>query len=80
MTALRPQDVVAHHALGMALETQGRYEEALGAYEEAMRLDPSLAAAQFGIGAAQLHMGRSTCRSQPRREWLAWIRSKLPYY
>jgi tetratricopeptide (TPR) repeat protein len=44
MLALRPKDAVAHHALGMALETEGRTEEALQAYEEAARLQPNLAA------------------------------------
>jgi tetratricopeptide (TPR) repeat protein len=29
MLVLRPKDPVAHHALGMALETEGRTEEAL---------------------------------------------------
>jgi tetratricopeptide (TPR) repeat protein len=57
MLALRPKDPVAHHALGMALGTEGRTEEALPAYEEAARLQPSLAAAQFGIRTAQRNSG-----------------------
>jgi predicted Zn-dependent protease len=57
MLALRPKDPVAHHAVGMALGTQGRTEEALRAYEEAARLQPSLAAAQFGIRTAQRNSG-----------------------
>jgi tetratricopeptide (TPR) repeat protein len=56
MLGLRPKDAVALHALGMALETEGRTKEALQAYEEAARLQPSLAA-QFGIGTAQLNSG-----------------------
>jgi tetratricopeptide (TPR) repeat protein len=43
MLALRPKDSVAHHALGMALETEGRTEEALQAYRMRRRRDYSRA-------------------------------------
>jgi tetratricopeptide (TPR) repeat protein len=64
----------------MALETEGRYKEALKAYEEAAQLQPSLAAAQFGIGAAQLNSAKSRLRSRRTKGRCIWDPKQALYY
>ncbi|MFO0960020.1 MAG: serine/threonine-protein kinase [Isosphaeraceae bacterium] len=47
---LRPDDAVAHHDHGNALELLGKTEEAVAAYREAIRLRPGLAEAYHNLG------------------------------
>ncbi|NYT02918.1 MAG: tetratricopeptide repeat protein, partial [Methanosarcinales archaeon] len=42
---LDPEHAVAWNNRGLALASQGRYDEAIQAYDEALRLDPELAQA-----------------------------------
>ena len=48
--AARPDDVSAHHNLGLALEHQGKLEEAIAEYRAALRIQPGLATAYNNIG------------------------------
>lgn len=45
--AIKPNLALAHHALGAALQCQGRMQEAMAAYQAAIRLKPDFAAAHY---------------------------------
>ncbi len=50
---------VAHNGLGIALQEQGRLEEAISHYREAIRLRPHYPEARASLGAALLRLGRT---------------------
>jgi tetratricopeptide (TPR) repeat protein len=51
------QSMDAHHNMGYALETLGRYEEAVDYYENAVKLAPMLAPAYVSAGRAYFNLG-----------------------
>jgi serine/threonine-protein kinase len=56
--ALRPESAGAHLNLGLALEAQGKLDEAVAAYRRALALDPNYAAACDSIGVALAMQGK----------------------
>ncbi len=48
--ALKPEQYLVHHDLGIALTNQGKLSEAIVEYREALRLKPNLASAHYGLG------------------------------
>ena len=44
-----PEIPEVHQGLGLALESQGRFDEALESYQTALDLDPDLMVARFAV-------------------------------
>ena len=55
---LVPGDFQAHHNLGVALATQGKFEEAAVQFSEAVRLIPRSVNAQRNLAQALARLGR----------------------
>ena len=55
---LEPDSPEAHHNLGIALERQGRPDEAVTCYQQALRLKPDDAEAQNNLGIVLARQGR----------------------
>ena len=53
-----PVDGQAHNNLGIALQAQGRLDQAVAAYRQAVALDPDLAEAHNNLGTALREQGR----------------------
>jgi tetratricopeptide (TPR) repeat protein len=66
---------VAAFDLGVALEDQGREEEALAAYEQALLHDPGLADAHFNASRIEERAGR---RQEALRHLAAYRRLTRP--
>lgn len=56
----QPKLGFGHHALGLALHSQGRREEAKAAYEEAVRLQPEFADTHYLLGMIANELGDPT--------------------
>ncbi len=56
---LRPDFVVAHNNLGIALRDLGRKDEALEHFRRAVELDPTFAPAQTNLGQTLLDLGQA---------------------
>lgn len=59
VTSLRPDAVIAHYNLGVAMLSQGRYTEAENSLRQALKLDPRLYSAVIALGLALLRQGRA---------------------
>ncbi len=56
--AVRPRSAVAHHGLGVALQSQGKVDEAVAALREAIRIRPDYAQAHNSLGVALESQGK----------------------
>jgi superkiller protein 3 len=56
--ALRPDSAGPHNNLGLALQNQGRSEEAIAEYRRALALDPNYAGARTHLGIALMSQGK----------------------
>jgi tetratricopeptide (TPR) repeat protein/2-polyprenyl-3-methyl-5-hydroxy-6-metoxy-1,4-benzoquinol methylase len=55
---MSPADPAQQNQRGLALQEQGRLDEAIACYRDALSLDPTLAAAQYNLGTALQAQGR----------------------
>jgi len=55
--AMMPQSAAAHNRLGLVLESQGRFPEAVAEMQECMNLDPLVAAPRVSLGLAYFLSG-----------------------
>ncbi len=56
--ALHPKNASTHNNLGIALQIQGRLDEAVAAYRQALRLEPDLVMAWMNLGRALAAQGK----------------------
>ena len=68
---LVPADSWAHYGLGVALEKQGRTEEAAREFRETIRLDPSYTEAHYNLGVV---LGKQGWAEEAEREFREAIR------
>jgi tetratricopeptide (TPR) repeat protein len=54
---LSPDDPMAQYAVGLELNNQERWEEAVPAFDRAIKADPNYSAAYFHKGKAQIKAG-----------------------
>lgn len=54
-----PNVLIAHNLLGVALEGQGKFEEAVACYRKTLQIDPRLAEIHFNLGVALANLGKS---------------------
>lgn len=73
----RPTNPRAWHNLGSALESAGRFDEALQHYEWAIRLVPSYDEAHNGLGSIYLEKGRVQSHPEARTRMLAMAIEKF---
>ncbi|MCB5187713.1 tetratricopeptide repeat protein [Methylobacillus caricis] len=53
-----PGALVVYNVLGVALEGQGKYEEAVQSYRKALAINPSISEMHFNLGSALSQLGR----------------------
>lgn len=78
LIARDPKDGAAQSNLGVALERQGRLEDAALAYAAAADLNPRHAQAQFNLGAALLKLGRKAEAATALRHAADCIKATTP--
>jgi tetratricopeptide (TPR) repeat protein len=54
LAAVSPDDPMAHYAVGLELNNQERWEEAIAAFDAALQADENYSAAYFHQGKAQI--------------------------
>jgi Flp pilus assembly protein TadD len=65
----RPESGAVHNSLGLALQAQGRTDEALDAFRKAIELDPAGSTAHYNLVIALVRLGR------PKQAWAEFGKS-----
>lgn len=55
-----PGLIIAHNLLGVALEGQGKFTEAVDCYRKTLQFEPRIAEIHFNLGAALAHLGKTS--------------------
>ena len=55
-----PGLLIAHNLLGVALEGQGKFAEAVDCYRKTLQFEPRIAEIHFNLGAALAHLGNTS--------------------